>query len=97
MDWQDKVAHQMSSKLHEDEKKQMESTKQIFSNQLTTMTVKLKQTENELITSRIELEDKTKNVTEERDQAIEQMNVLRNKLSTIIKEKMKFESESKSR
>lgn len=96
-EWRERVATQMSGKLHEDEKKVLENSKNVISNQLDTMTNKLKITESELTTTRKVFEEKTKDVTGERDQAIEQMNNLRNKLSHIINEKMKFESDSKSK
>jgi len=51
-DWREKLQNQLAAKLHEDEKKKLEQTKNLMSNQLDSIQDKLKQKEVELHTTR---------------------------------------------
>jgi len=91
------VQNQLASKLHEEEKKKLEQTKNIMSNQLGNMNDLLKKKEVELHTERKVFENKTNDVMKERDEAKDQVGQLRTKLSELIKNKMIFETEMKNK
>lgn len=96
-DWREKNEAQISNLLLEDEKNRSEKSKKFLSEKLDHISIKLSAKEEEIVLERKKAYEKVDEVANERDEALASANKLRTKLSEIIKEKMKYETESQLR
>lgn len=93
-EWRDKNEAQIANLLLEDERNRSEKAKKFMSDKLEHINSKLNAKEEEIKIERAKAYEKVDEVARERDEALESANKLRNNLSQLIKDKMKYETES---
>jgi len=96
-EWRDKNEAQLSNLILEDEKKQNEKTKKFMSDKLEHIQTRLQAKDKEIEVERTKAYSKADEIGRERDEALEAASKLRNKVSEIIKEKMKSETDSSTK
>lgn len=92
-EWRDKNEAQLSNLILEDEKKRNEKTKKFMADKLEHISSKLQAKEKEIEEERTRAYNKADEMAKERDEAQDVASKLRIKISEIIKEKMKHETE----
>jgi len=96
-EWREKNEAQISNLLLEDERIRSEKAKKFMTDKLEHVANKLSAKEEEITNERKKAFEKVDEIAKERDEALTSANKLRTKLSEIIKDKMKFETEAQLR